>query len=248
MTNVLIFGGSGKLGSHCLRKWITSKSSFHFYNIDPQVSSILSSSLINLDINLFTQEGRNKLIHFLVQANPVYIVNFAGYDFPRLPNSPSYLTPFINDYAALQQSWEINALLPYIILQCIDESCLHDFNMVSLSSIYAVKVPPSDLYSDSSTIFKPVAYGMMKSSLERLSKEASVYFSTRNGRSNLLRLGGVDLGISEDFKIRYSQKSPSNSMVRINSVFNALSYLLFDSPVDLNGCIISVDSAFSNVF
>jgi len=199
-----------------------------------------------IQCDICSSSGRNFLVDFLSTKRPAYIVNFAGFDFPKKPEAPAYSTPFIEDYELVNKSWMINSLLPYSLYQCLDMSNLRNFNIVSLSSIYAVKPPPHDLYSDDSSIYKPIAYGMCKASLERLSIEASIYFSQRQGRSNILRLGGVDMGVESSFKERYCKKSPGKSMVSISSVINALSYLLFESPVEITGSVLAVDSAFNH--
>ena len=83
---------------------------------------------------------------------------------------------------------------------------------------------------------------MRKSALEYLTKKGSITLADKGGRFDLIRFVGIDLGTSKEFKDRYKMFSPSNSMVSIDSVYEALSLIAINDIKDINGAILDIDS------
>ena len=65
---------------------------------------------------------------------------------------------------------------------------------------------------------------------------------TQKITTRLLRFGGIDINIKDEFKKRYATLSPSNNMVSLQSVYQALTFVAIDNIKDLNGAIIDLDS------
>ena len=238
---LLAIGGSGKVGNYCINKWLSEKKINKVWNFD--INKLNNPKVINFEANILHQKGYEKLSEILAEIKPEKIIIFAGYDFPRNKNHKNFFSPYEVSNKESHKAWEINCLIPLIILRCIEENKYKNITLTLLGSIYGDRLPKANLYSASGDLYKPVVYGMCKRALEYLNKQASISMSKIQGRCNLLRYGGIDLDIDQEFKERYCSFSPSKKMVNIESVYKSLTFVAINNIQDLNGAVIDVDSA-----
>ena len=238
--NLLAIGGSGKLGKFCITRWLNKKIINKVWNFD--INELNHKNVNNLRKNILDEDGYNELSNILRNHNPSKIIVFAGYDFPRSKDAQDFNSPFAANIIQSTKAWDVNCILPYLLLKSIDENKYKNITITLIGSIYGSRVPKKYLYSDKGDIFKPVIYGMCKSALEYLNKQASLHMSEINGRCNLIRFGGIDCNIEKKFKDRYSKISPSNSMVSMDSVYESMTFVAIKNINDLNGAIIDIDS------
>ena len=237
---LLSIGGSGKVGNYCIKRWIQEGEINKVWNFDLNELSI--SNVKNIQSNIIEEKGYKDLSDVLKIENPNKIIIFAGYDFPRNQNSKNYDSPYSISKDETVKSWEINCMLPLLVLQCIQENKYQNISLTLLGSLYGNVLPKKNLYSEEANIYKPVVYGMCKSALEYLNKQASLTLSDIGGRSNIVRFGGIDKNIDEKFKQRYEYFSPTKKMVSLSSVYETLTFVGIKNIRDLNGAVIDVDS------
>ena len=240
MKKLVSIGGSGKIGSYCLKKWLNSNLIEKVWNFD--LKKITEKNLVSIEKNVLEKDGYENLKKILNNEKPNYFIVFAGYDFPQINNKSNYFSPYEPNMEIINKAWEINCGISYLVLKAIEECNLSNISITLIGSIYGDKLPNANLYSDNSDMYKPVVYGMCKSALEYLNKQASIHLAKKGGRCNLVRFGGVDIGINNSFRIRYSSISPSGKMVSLDSVLKTLTFMAFDDVSDLNGAIIDLDS------
>lgn len=242
---LITIGGSGKLGSYCLSKWLEDENSLKIFNFDPIKLETDNIYWIKEDIR--TNNGFNKLNSTIKNNENISIIVFAGYDFPRKKNGENYFSPYEPEIEIVNIAWEINCLIPYLVIKAIDLNPNKKIDLTLIGSLYGDKLPKKNLYSDNEKIFKPVVYGMCKRALEYLNMQASQTMSKSNGRCNLIRFGGIEDGVDEEFKKRYSTFSPTGKMVSLESAFKSLTMIGLDPIEDINGAIIDVDSGIRHV-
>ena len=239
MKNLIVVGGSGKLGSFCSRRW--SQLNYNLLNIDKVESPFFTSSKF---IDLTGDHGTHLFATLLDQTKPNAIVVFAGYDFPQTSVNPVRpYSPFDIPMAEFLQAFKLNTAIPHNICRAVYLSNISDLSIVLLSSIYADSIPKLDLYVDEPPYqFKPCAYGMSKRAMEYLLGQVPVAFKGRNVRCNALRMGGINLNIDSDFYNRYSCYSPDLAMVPPETVFDAINFFIDSQTSAINGSILDIDS------
>ena len=238
---LLTIGGAGKLGKYCIEKWITEEIVDKVWNFD--LNKLQNNKVLNFTENILEENGYKLITSVIREEKPLKIIIFAGYDFPRNKDCENFFSPYSTSRDESLKSWEINCMLPLHLLKCIDENPYKNISITLIGSLYGNKLPKDTLYSDDGSIYKPVVYGMCKSALEYLNKQASITMAKIEGNCNLLRFGGIDINIDDAFKKRYSGLSPLKKMVSLESVYQALSFVTFKNIKDLNGAVIDLDSA-----
>ncbi len=237
---LLTIGGSGKIGKFCIQKWLEKGEIERVWNFD--INKLDKKKVIDIQHNILEKKGYECLSRILIEEKPSKIIIFAGYDFPRSKEAKSYFSPYAIKMNESIKSWEINCMLPLLVLQCIHENKYKGITLTLIGSIYGERLPKVNLYSDEENIYKPVVYGMCKSALEYLNKQASITLAKIEGKSNIVRFGGIDIGIDEKFKKRYEHLSPTKKMVSLNSVYKTLTFIGIKNISDMNGAVIDVDS------
>ena len=239
-TKLLAIGGSGKLGKYCIIKWINEGLVKNVWNFD--INELSNNNVFNITENILEENGYKLLSSVLRKEKPTKVIIFAGYDFPRTKNCINFNSPYSTSKIDSLRAWEINCVLPLLILKCINDNQYKNISLTLIGSLYGDRLPKENLYADDGSLYKPVVYGMCKSALEYLNKQASITMAKVDGRCNLLRFGGIDTNIDDEFKKRYANLSPSNNMVSLQSVYQALTFVGINNIKDLNGAIIDLDS------
>jgi len=250
---VLIFGGLGKLGQITANNLNMKEKEIEIVLID-----IIDISEVEKNTNLkyikYIQcDVRNsfelqKCIEKVTKPySKISAINFIGYDFP-VDKKISTTTPLSVNDNELTLSLELNLATSHKISYALIQNN-KKFHLIFISSIYASKPTKSDLYGldkDGNKLFKPYIYGASKAGLEKLAKDLSTYLPEYNSRINVVSLGGVDTDLPIEFVKKYSKYSPQNCMINKDSVCKLLKWLIIDSPLELNGCILNLDSGVSN--
>lgn len=242
---ILTVGGSGKLGSFCINKWISQQEVSQVWNFDK--ISLKNNNVCNIKKDILTDEGYELLIDTLRNNQLDSIIIFAGYDFPMNSKNNSFSSPYEPSKEIANIAWEINCVIPYLVIRAADSLGVRNLNLTLIGSIYGDQLPKMNLYSAEGDKYKPVVYGMCKNSLQYLMKQASISMAKFNGRCNLIRFGGIELGISKEFNERYASLSPLKKMVSIDSVYETLTFVSLKKIDDLNGAIIDLDSGFRHI-
>ena len=193
-------------------------------------------------------ELTEKIAGLIHKSSQLTVINLIGFDFPVNKNKMQYDSPVSISQDALRKSLELNLETSHKIVQSVIKFEKQS-HFIFFSSIYASKPTNSNLYKkgdDKSPKYKPFIYGAAKAGLEKFSNDLSTYLPLIQSRVNTISLGGINLDLPEEFVEKYSDWSPQKSMISPNSLVNLLSWLIFDSPYELNGCVLKLDGGLSN--
>lgn len=250
--SIIIFGGFGKLGKYIIKNLNLDKETFNLIILD-QITP--KDTDFKKEFNFIQCNATNlnqineKLSNQVKLSSELIVINLIGYDFPVQEDKKQFESPIAISQSDLRKSLELNLETSHNIVQAIMkfEKKSH---FVFFSSIYASKPTNSDLYTDKNDLnpkYKPYIYGASKAALEKLANDLSTYLPLKKSRINIISLGGINLGLPEDFIKRYSEWSPQNSMVSPSSLINLLHWLIIESPEELNGCNLKLDGGLSNL-
>ena len=250
-TLILLFGGSGKLGSFIIKNLDFNKDLYDLFILDKvslESNKAVDNKFIECNANNINDLEKNfsKLKKISTKC---IVINLIGYDFPVNNKEYKFTSPVDINEDQLRSTLQINLETSHKIVQSIIKENF-EANIVFLSSVYASKPTNSNLYTNDEDLFKrykPYIYGASKAALEKLAKDLSVYLPNIKSRINVISLGGVELGLTDVFIKNYSSWSPQKKMISPSSFLNVLKWLIFESPMELNGCIINLDSGLSNI-
>jgi len=252
---IILFGGLGKLGIYFVQN-----STFDYSRYDLLILDKVNKNEINcLPENVIyykcdiTDESslKSSLNNLSHSYKDLTLVNFIGYDFPVGESEKiiSRKTPLEVSEKELGKCLLLNISTSHNIAKCALKTG-KSFHLIFISSVYANKPTNPELYSEKELLdkkYKPYIYGSSKAAIEKLANDLSVFLPKYESRINVISLGGVDLGISPEFVEKYSKWSPQGSMIKPSSVTKLLNWLILDSPLELNGCVIKLDSGLSNL-
>ena len=249
--SILIFGGFGKLGKYIIKNLLFEKNEFKLYIFD--LNSIENKN-ISEKVNFIQCNANNiseineKLKNVVEESSELTILNLIGFDFPVNKNSLKFETPVSISEDDLRKSLELNLETSHKIVQAV-MNFKKKSHFIFFSSIYSSKPTNSNLYTKTNKDikkYKPFIYGASKAALEKLSNDLSTYLPSKKSRINTISLGGIDIDLPEEFVKKYSEWSPQKSMISPASLIKLLSWLIFESPEELNGCILKLDGGLSN--
>ena len=122
-------------------------------------------------------------------------------------------------------------------------------SIIQTASIYGVIAPDSRIYEGSfylnRQINTPAVYSASKAGVIGLSKYLATYWADKGIRVNTLTPGGIESGQNDEFKRRYSSRTPMNRMADAHEMVGALLYLASDASSYVTGQNIIIDGGLS---
>jgi NAD(P)-dependent dehydrogenase (short-subunit alcohol dehydrogenase family) len=113
--------------------------------------------------------------------------------------------------------------------------------IVNFSSTYGSVSPVPKMYSGDE---KHIAYGVSKAGVVQLTKHLATHLAP-NIRVNCIAPGGVEADQSDDFKFKYSSRTPLGRMMKSNELNGLLDYMCSDKSSYMTGEIIKVDGGWT---
>lgn len=250
---LVLLGSSGNLGNKILDKHLDFLKKYdQIFCFDKELnyqSEIIESTSIHFKTCDATRDDYLEDVVTQVPYNDFELdaLNLIAQDYPVTSSglSDSFTNPFSIGVHEYVQSLSVTAASSYHLIKQVIDLNLLSSSIWLIGSIYDRVLPSPSLYSNDSSLYKPIAYSSGKYAQVPLRKQAAVYLAEYGGRCNSLSFGGIELNQSSDFIDRYCAKSPSKSLVCINDVLNMVKWALLESPKSLNGSDIIIDGAFS---
>ena len=122
-------------------------------------------------------------------------------------------------------------------------------SIIQTASIYGHVAPDQRIYEGSEyegrAINTPAVYTASKAGVIGLTKYLACYWGDKNIRVNTLTPGGVESGQNEEFKKRYSARTPLGRMADADDMVGAAVYLASDASRYVTGQNIIVDGGLS---
>ena len=251
MSCLIVLGGAGNVGISLLDELLKINLFKTIYVLDINTEPLnflkdnIKIKIINSNI---IYESYLEKILFQEKNNEIKIINLVAKDYPVTKDglNKEFNNPFsisTNDFIS---SLEITTGSTYNLFHQLSNLGFYKVDVILISSIYEIKLPDPDLYSDNKNkIFKPIAYSSGKAAQSPLLKQAARILGPHGGKCNCLSFGGIRSNQNKIFIEKYSKKSPQGKMIEMHDVIKMILWLLIDAPDSINGENIMVDGGFT---
>jgi NAD(P)-dependent dehydrogenase (short-subunit alcohol dehydrogenase family) len=245
MRNVLITGGTGKIGSVLVKSMLNDGHTVVFTTTDKKKGVELIGEL-NADISkLFCVESKfenetsvEKLINELPFEIDTVIYNARSLDSLKM-NEEGMLTE-----AQFTAEFFMAVTFPYLLSNRLLKLNTSFSDIIFISSMYGTVAPSPHLYDDFERQ-SPINYGVAKAAQIHLCKELAVRFAKKNIRVNSISFGGVKGRASEDFILRYNKLTPMGRMLDDSDLYPPIQYILNNPKLAITGENIKIDGGWT---
>ena len=247
---LLILGSSGNIGQALLYQLSDLLTKYeHVYCVDI-TSKQTMANYESTNISFLTADAvQDEYFNQLAISSTVFkldALNLIAQDFPVNSKGLSikHTSPFQLSTSDYILSLGATAGSSYNLIRQIQMNKFFDSSIWLIGSIYNHILPDTFLYSDDSSLYKPIAYSSGKYAQLPLRDQAARYFAHTGGRCNSLSFGGIQSSQDEEFIKKYSTLCPSGRLVYMSEVTSTIMWALLKSPDSMNGADILIDGAF----
>jgi len=117
-------------------------------------------------------------------------------------------------------------------------------NIINVSSIYGTIVPRFEIYKNTS-IYMPIEYAAIKSSINHVTRYFAHYFKKYNIRVNSISPGGIYDNQPKNFISSYSSFCSKKGLLDPQDISNLILFLLSDTSKYITGQNLVIDDGFS---
>jgi NAD(P)-dependent dehydrogenase (short-subunit alcohol dehydrogenase family) len=242
MNNVLITGGTGKLGRMFVKGfldkgWRVFFTSTSMSNIESLTKDLNGpSNLKGIVANLSSERSLEPFLSDIEHLGITCLINNArsldSLQVNQLGQSTS---------GALIDEFFMSTIAPYMIVNRLESSLK---NVINIASMYGVVAPNINLYENGYQT-SPIQYGIAKAAQIHLTKELSVRLASKNIRVNAVSFGGFEGRTDERFLDKYKLHCPMGRMLKDEEAFGHIFYLATELSSGMTGHNIVVDGGWS---
>jgi NAD(P)-dependent dehydrogenase (short-subunit alcohol dehydrogenase family) len=241
---ILITGSNGKLANRIIS--ILKKKDYFIIGCDK-----FNSNLKGLDffkkVNLISEKEVDSFLKEIVKKNliPDIIINNAAID--SVP-SDKKISDGLN-YDEFDDIFKVNVKSPLIIsnflIKCWIKNKIKG-RIINISSIYSEVSPDPNIYQKG--FIKNILYGASKSSLNNISRQLAVIFSSNNILVNSICFSGIKSEIQNDEFIKnYSNRIPIKRLMNLEEIDSVINFLIDEKNTYTTGSIINVDGGYTSI-
>mgnify|MGYP001318187731 CR=1 FL=1 len=250
MKNILITGGSGKVGfqlvQHFLKngfKVITTSTNRERFldNKHSELSGFNPENFKVIEVD-FTKENALNSIRAFIQSNKITLThiihNARSLGFLKLESDKTI--------SAENFSGELymDVVFPYrLSMELINNTSHKIENVIFISSMYGVVAPTPSLYNNFEES-SAVHYGVSKAAQIHLTKELAVRLAP-GIRVNCVSFGGIKGRTDKNFESRYKNLTPQQKMLEEEDVIGPVDFLVSDNSNNMTGQNIKVDGGWT---
>jgi NAD(P)-dependent dehydrogenase (short-subunit alcohol dehydrogenase family) len=245
MSNVLITGGTGKIGSSLVRSMIADGHSVVFTTTDKNKGELLIQQLP------FNSDNAHYIkVKFENDLSVNEIVDKIPYDIDCIIHNARNITTSLigkdGKVSSDQFSEELflAVTFPYLLSNGLIDNGHKIKDIIFISSMYGVVAPTPRLY-DNFKMQSPVNYGVAKAAQIHLAKEMAVRLSDIEVRVNCISYGGVEGRVDDNFLIRYKSLSPMKRMLNETDLYPPVQFFLNNKSLAITGENIKVDGGWT---
>ncbi|QSB27954.1 SDR family oxidoreductase [Flavobacterium sp. CLA17] len=244
MSNVLITGGTGKIGSNLVKSMVADGHTVVFTTTDKNKGELLIGQLFNnKNVSYIEVKFENDLSINRIVDNMPFNIDCV------IHNARNIRTSIIGNegkITAEQFSEELflAVTFPYLLSDSLIDNGNKIKDIIFISSMYGVVVPTPSLYKD----FKmqsPVNYGVAKAAQIHLAKEMAVRLANKEVRVNCISYGGVEGRVDDDFLERYKSLTPMNRMLNETDLYPPIQFFLNNKSLAITGENIKIDGGWT---
>ncbi len=250
MKNILITGGSGKVGfqmvKHFLKKGFivittsTDKQRF-LSNKKKELADYNLETLKVIEVNFNTEDAINIIIGYL-QADDIILTdiihNARSLDFLKINEDKTISSENFSG------EFYMDVVFPYRLSMAVKNQISHNLeNIIFISSMYGVVAPTPALYDDFENS-SPIHYGVSKAAQIHLTKELAVRLAPKI-RVNCVSFGGIKGRTDDEFEIRYKNLNPQQRMLQEEDVIGPVDFLISENSKSMTGQNLKVDGGWT---
>lgn len=245
MANILITGGTGKVGMELIRS-LTHEGHFVNFTSRSKVKALDSvkpfaipeHQLNSIEANFEHENAISQITEQLTKPVDVIIHNARSIANLKIDeNGDTSADNFQNELF-------MGVTFPYLLTNAIlkDKHPLKD--IIFISSMYGVVGPTPALYTD----FKhqsPINYGVAKAAQIHLTKELAIRLADREIRVNCISYGGIEGRADDAFMERYARLSPMKKMLSEKDLYPPVKMLVDNPDLKMTGENIIIDGGWT---
>jgi len=246
--NILITGGSGRIGSALANKLVDEGHKVLLADINISNLKKVKKKLNSKNIEIFQGDLRkakniDKLIKFGIKKFK-YIDTAVHCSYPT---SKKWGTAFENlNETNLSEDLQNQLGGAIIFSQRIIKYFLNHKkgNLILLSSIQGIQPPKFDHYKNLK-MSSPIEYSAIKSGIISVTKYLSKYYKNKSIRVNCVSPGGIKDKQPKEFIKRYRQSCNSKGLLDGEDVSKLILFLISDESKYINGQNLIIDDGWS---
>lgn len=245
MRNILITGGTGKIGKILVKSMI---------NDGHQV--IFTTRTKSKGIKLVSELGEFKTKCYVIEADFLKFKDNLSW----INELPLKIDTIIHNARSLDnikadsngrittdqfyKEFNMAVTIPYKITYSLidNEHPLND--IIFISSMYGVVAPTPKLY-DNFNLQSPINYGIAKAAQIHLTKELAVRLSEKKIKVNCISFGGLEGRTNDLFKKRYNDLTPMGRMIQYSDIYPPFKFLLDNNNLAITGQNIQIDGGWT---
>lgn len=243
--NVVIFGGSGIIGSHITK--LFSEFGANVTDVDivqPKDPDILKMDRVRfLEANLTSEENIRSTFDQLIQQNRQIHV-FINCAYPRTKDWGEFFEKI--PYSSTVANFTNQLGMCFLSCQIIAEHMkkFHQGNIVNIGSTYGVVGPDFSVYADT-PMTCPAAYSAIKGGVINFTRYLAAYYGKDGLRINCVSPGGIFDNQPAPFVEKYSRKTPLGRMAKAEEIAPAVLFLSSDAASYVTGHNLMVDGGWT---
>jgi NAD(P)-dependent dehydrogenase (short-subunit alcohol dehydrogenase family) len=230
MKNVIVFGGSGRIGSAIGKSLFSRENNYSIYNADLENNwSLIPPYLSFIQCNILNAFSVHNALDFVqnTHGNIHAIIDCTYPRTKRYMKHPWYTQP-LDDFSTF---WNMHLTRAVMLCQFAKEFNIK--NVVLLSSMYGSIIPEEWVYEGSNVKRAPLEYCTSKAGLEHL-----VRYVSKDIHVNAIAPAGIeDPTMDNIFKENYRKRY--GEFTKVEDIA-ALTEFLISDKCNLNGQVIHV--------
>ncbi len=245
MANILITGGTGKVGLELIRSFTRDGHFVHFTSRSKAKGLELmnSNSVPTEKVNSIEADFEDKEVIPKITAelkNRVDVIIHNARSISNLKMDETGHTSAEN----FQNEFFMGITFPYLLTNAIlrDKHPLRD--VVFISSMYGIVGPTPALYTDFEHQ-SPINYGVTKAAQIHLTKEMAIRLADKNIRVNCISFGGIEGRADKEFQERYARLSPMKNMLSDSDLYPPLKFIVDNPNLKMTGENIVIDGGWT---
>lgn len=241
--NVLITGGTGKIGEILIEKMLTDGHRVVFTSTSIQKAELLIKKL---------DKFKHTLDFFILKFGDddgIWIDNLpwrvdAVIHNARSLNTLSIQDDGFSDGEDITNEFKYAVVFPYLMTKELINKAHPLRDVLFITSMYGTVAPNKNLYDDFHHQ-SPIQYGIAKSAQVHLAKELAVRFAEKLIRVNAISYGGIEGRATEEFIQKYAKLCPAGRMLNENDLYPSIQLFLNNYDLIMTGENIKVDGGWT---
>ncbi len=249
MKTILITGGTGKIGGQLVRHFLADSWNVAFTSrsadgVDRLVERFKwndeqTNRLIPIEVDFYSENTVPTISAALKGKNLIALVNNAR-DLSSLKvgdDGLSRRTEILNEYL-------IDVIVPYELSVRLLQEHSGLNSIINVGSIYGSVPFNPHLYDERYPAAAPIQYSLAKAALNHLTKELAIRYRKRC-RVNTVSYGGVEGRVDQEFRKRYAQLCPEETMLNEEQTVGPVRFLVSDAAKGITGQNIIQDGGWT---